>query len=514
MSTAAIRTELIAALTAVALLAPETVAFAQIAGVPPAQGLAAAPLCVLAYAVLGRSPRLIVGATAATAVITSAAVAGLAADPDRRARLAVALTLLTGAILLVTGLLRCGFVARFLAPEALRGFLFGLAVVIVVRQAAVMVDVPTRTSNAFVRGWDTMSALPHWHPASLATGLAALAVLLVLETRLPRIPATLLVLVAAAAASAALHLREHGVAHVPRVPAGVPLPRLPELDAVAWLGLAPTAAGLALIVFVLGHGIADRLRDPGEPPLDADREMTGLGAANLLAGAVGGLAVSGSPSVSVAAHAAGGRTRWLPAMTAGLMLLVGLALTPAFTLLPEPVLAAVVIMAVRPFLAIAPLRAYLARDRRALAVAATAILGVTTLTLIPGLLIAVALSLLIYIADAGRLRVSELGSAGVTVLRPDGQLFFANIDRLAAAVDAALARPGTAIVLDLTASFDLRLGVVEALEAIRRRVARHGRTLAFAHLYLGARDAVAASALADVPAYRSVDEAVAGLPVH
>ncbi|WP_426502743.1 SulP family inorganic anion transporter [Dactylosporangium sp. McL0621] len=528
MSAATIRTELVAALTAVALLAPETVAFAQIAGVPPAQGLAAAPLCVLAYAVLGRSPRLIVGATAATAVITSAAVAGLTADPDRRARLAVALTLLTGGILLITGLLRGGFIARFLAPEALRGFLFGLAVVIVVRQAAVIVDVPTRTTNVFVRGWDIAGAVPHWHLPSLAIGAAALIALLLLETRLPRIPATLLVLAAAAAASARLRLRSHGVAHVPRVPAGVPRFLVPDLDAAAWLHLLPTAAGMALIVLVLGHGVAERVRDPDDPPLEPNRELAGLGVANLLTGAVGGLAVSGSPSVSLAARAVGGRTRWLPMVTAALVLVVGLALTPAFTLLPEPVLAAVVIMAVRPFLTVRPLRTYLARDPRAFAVAATAILGVTTLTLIPGLLIAVALSLIIFIADASHLHVSELGRApdgsaylaldrvpgltrldGVTVLRPDGQLFFANIDRLAAAVDAVPSQPGSTIVLDLSASFDLRLSVLNALRTIRRRTEQSGRALAFAHLYRAARDAVAASDLADVATYQTLDQATA-----
>lgn len=525
-------TDLAAASTAVALLAPETVAFAQIAGVPPAQGLAAAPLCVLAYAVLGRSRQLIVGATAATAVISSAAVLGLSADPARRARLAVALALVTGALLLVTGLLRCGFVARFLAPAALQGFLFGLAVVIVVRQVAVLVDVRTRTGNVFTRGWDELAAVPHWSVTSLVTGGAAVLVLVVLERlellgqRLPRVPATLVVLVLAAGVAAVLHLDRHGVRHVPSVPAGWPHLLVPALSVGAWLSLVPTGAGLALIVFVLGHGIADRLRgDAG--PLDPNREMVGLGVANLLAGLVGGLAVSGSPSASSAAREAGARTRWLPVLCAVLLLGVAVALTPAFTLLPEPVLAAVVIMAVRPFLAVRPLLA-LRRDRRSFAVAACAVLGVLTFTLVPGLLIAVGLSLVIFIADASDLRVSELGRtpdgaaylalerfpdlvrpAGVTILRPDGQLFFANVGRLSAAVDARLDQAPDALVLDLSASFDLRLDVLATLADLRRRVERHGCVLLFAHLYLDARDAVAGSDLADVPTFQTLDAAVA-----
>ena len=176
---------------------------------------------------------------------------------------------------------------------------------------------------------------------------------------------------------------------------------------------------------------------------------------------------------------------------------------------------------------------YARRDRRGLAIAVSAVLGVVAFTLIPGLIIAVGLSLLIFIADASRLRVSELGRtpdgsaylaierfpdlirpAGATILRPDGQLFFANIDRLVTAVDLELARPerrADILVLDLAASFELRLNVIEKLIDIRRRVAQHQRTLRFAHLYLGARDAIADSPLADVPAMRTLDAAVAGL---
>jgi sulfate permease, SulP family len=527
-----LKTEALASLTAVALLAPETVAFAQIAGVPPARALAAAPLCVIGYALLGRSRRLLVGATAATAVISSAAVLDLSADPAQRPALAAALALATGVLLVVTGLLRCGFVARFLTPEALQGFLFGLAVVIVVRQLAVMVDVQTRSGDVFVRVWDVSRSWPRWSLTSLVTGVACLAALLFLERRVPRVPATLVVLFSAGMVSIVGHLDRHGVRHVVDVPAGLPQLHIPHLPAGTWVQTLITAAGLSLIVFVLGHGIADRLRDSNEPPLDPNRELVGLGVANLFAGAFGAAAVSGSPSASSAAHAAGGgRSRVLTVLSAGLLLLVVVALTPAFTLLPEPALAAVVIMAVRPFLAVAPLRRYLQRDRRSAAIASCAALGVVAFTLIPGLLIAVGLSLLIFVADASRLRISELGRtpdgetylalerfpdlerpSGVTILRPDGQLFFANVGRLASAIDGQLSRSGgdhDTLVLDLGASFELRLSVIEALVGIRRRVEDHGRSLAFAHLYLGARDAVTASDLADVPTFRTLDAAVA-----
>jgi MFS superfamily sulfate permease-like transporter len=523
------RTEVVAALTAVALLAPETVAFALIAGVPAAQALAAAPLCVLAYAVVGRSVRILAGATAATAVLAAAAVQHLPFDPDQRGRQVIVLTLLTGGILLLTGLLRAGFVARFVAPEALRGFLFGLAVVIGVRQVAVLADVATRTGDVFERSWDVLRAVRQWSLVSVLTGVVALGVLLVLERRWPRLPAVLIVLITASAVAAGLHLNRHGVADVPRVPAGFPRLALPHAGAGTWLALVPAAAGLALISFALTHGIAERLAGPDDPPADPSREMTGLGAANLLAGLAGGLPVAGSPSASSAA--AGGRTRWLPALCVALLLVVAVALAPVFVLVPEPVLAAVVIMAVRPFLSLAQPLVYLRQDRRATIVWSAAALGVMLFTLVPGLLIAVGLSLLIFIADASRLRVSRLGRApdgayldverfpelsapaGVVVLRPDGPVFFANVERLAAAVNRVLAGGERVVVLDLAASFELGASAVDGLARIRHGVEKRGGRLMLVHLYLDARRTIEASELADVPAYATVDDAVAAVPV-
>ena len=520
--------EVIAALTAVAVLAPETVAFCLIAGVPPASGLAAAPVCVLVFAVLGRSRQLVVGATAATAVITSAATVEFSSDPRERVALAAGLALITGALLVVTGFLRWGFIARFLAPAAIQGFLFGLAVVIVVRQFAVMVDIET-TGDVFQRAWELGTRVREWNVASLVTGLVCVSALLVLERKVARVPASLVVLAVAAAVYALLDLESVGVRHVMDVPAGLPHVELPRLDATHVVDLFAASAGLALIVFALGHGVALTLRDRAEPPLNANREMVALGVANVLAGLVGGAGVTGSPSASSVGHVYGPRGRWFLPLCAVLLLTLAVAFTSVFVLIPEPALAAVVIVAVRPFLAVAPFRAYVARDRRGLAVSCCAVLGVITLTLVPGLLIAVVLSLAIFIADASRLRVSELGCTadgstflaverfpdvvrypGVTILRPDGQLFFANAGLVAEAVDRSLLTDQAhVVVLDLAASFELSLDVIDSLNAVRQRVELHGGALLLAHLYLGVLDAVQASQLSDLPAFQTLHAAVA-----
>jgi SulP family sulfate permease len=528
--------DLLAALTVAALLAPECVAYAQIAGLPPASGLAAAPVALLAYAVLGRSAQLVVGATAATAVIcaaTVAAVAGGQAGVAQRVVISAALTMVTGASLVVTGLARCGFIARFLTEEALTGFLFGLAGVVLVREAGTIAGIAAGGGNVLVKGWHLLATVPGRSTASLVTGGAALAALLAAERYLPRLPATVLVLAAAWVVSVAAGLQRHGVAVVGRVPGVLPSASLPVLPAHTWVRLLGGGAGLALIVFVLSYSVARRVADDsgGGETADPDREMRALGVANLVAGLVSGFAVAGSPTASPAARTAGSRGRRTSAVAAVLILVVAAFLTPAFAELPEAALAAVVIAAVRGFLATGVLRRYWRADRRSFWIALSALLGVLLFGLLPGLLLAVGLSLVIFIADASRLRVSELGQLpgtasfralerypqaarqdGLLILRPDGELFFANMSPLAVAVARARAAAPTTtrvVLLDLTASYRLGIPVIDGLTQLRDDLASAHIMLWFVHLYLGAQDTVARSPLSGVPVFIAIEDAVA-----
>jgi sulfate permease, SulP family len=525
------RPELLGALTAVSILAPASVAFAQLAGLPPTQGLVAAPLAGLVYALLGGARTLYVAPLAATALLTAVTVAGLAGDPRQRMAAGAAMALLAGGILLVTGVARCGFIVHFLRPEAMTGFLFGLGVVVVVRELGTAAGSDLGSGTALERLVRLVGDVPHWNPAS--TGLAALAfvLLLALERWLPAVPATLVVLVVAAAAAALGRLDEHGIAVIGRIPDALPTAALPDLTAGQWTGLVGGASGLALVTFVLSYGVATRLAGDETHRLDANREMLALGAANLVAGAGGGMGSAGSPESSLAAHAVGARRRWGTVVGTVLLFLLSGYGGAVFTWLPEAALAAVVIAAVRGFLAPRPFVVAWRRDRAGFAVAACALAGVVGVGLLQGLLVAVALSLLLVVASASRLHVSELArrpgtgvylalerfpdlrrDPGFHILRPDGQLFFANAERVADHVEhhlatAPLPKPAT-ILLDLGASFHLDPPTVQALCRLRERLSERGVGLRFLHLYLAAADAIAASPLADVPAHREVDDAV------
>jgi high affinity sulfate transporter 1 len=503
-----VRGDVLGALTAWALIVPESVAYAQIAGVPPQNAFYAAPVALVAYVLLGRSRFLIIGATSAAAVLSGATVADTSADPKKAVGLSAALAVITGGVLLAAGAARLGFVTNFLAEPALYGFLFGMALTIVIRQVAKIVGTTSGDGQFFGRLWTVLRHAPDWSVASLVVGALALAALFAIERYLPDVPASLVVLVVALAVSAAAGLKDHGVEVVGKIPSAVPVPHLPGIPAGDWWKLAGGACGVALVVFAEAFSIASRFAREHGDEVDGNREMAAVGVANIAVGLFRGFTVSGSASRSAAAVNAGARSRLTSLVAAGLILLTGAFLTPLFTDLPEPVLGAIVIVAVRGFLNTTELRRYAAADRASLGVALTALLGVLLFDLLPGLLLAVALSLVLFIAAAstthlavlGRLPDSRYGDTahhpeatttpGVLAVRPDGALFFGNADRTRQSVLAlaAAAHPAPrTVVLDLGGSYHLGIPVLDTLDELRDTLHRRGTDLHLARLRARAR---------------------------
>ncbi|MFE2881640.1 SulP family inorganic anion transporter [Streptomyces sp. NPDC059272] len=524
----------VGALTAWALIVPECVAYAQIAGVAPQNAFYAAPVALIGYALFGSSRFLIVGATSAAAVLSGATVADVSSDPRAAATLSAALALVAGAILVVAGLARLGFLAHFLAEPALVGFLFGMALTIVVRQLGKLVGVSTGDGNFFERLWRIIGHADDWSLVTLAVGALAVAALLLLERFVARLPSSLIVLVVGIVVSAAAHLDRHGVEIVGKIPRAVPTPAWPDLAWDQWTALAGGAFGLALVVFAESYSISTNLAREHGGKVDASREMIGMGAANAAAGLFRGFAVSGSASRSAAAVASGGSSQMVSVVAAAMVLVTGAFLTPAFTDLPEAVLGAIVIVAVRSFLKVGELRRYGRLDRPSLWVAATALMGVLVFDLLPGLLIAVALSLVLFIAAAGTPGLAVLGKvpgtdlyadtagrpdartvAGLLVVRPDGALFFGNVARLRQAVlDQVDSRtePTRVLVLDLSASFRLGLPVLDTLDELRQELDRRGIRLWLTRVRSHAADEIAAvplgPAVGEARTFATVDDAV------
>ncbi len=488
-----LRLDLVAGIVIWSVVTPQAVAYAQIAGLPPEAGLMAAPVAMLGYGLIGTSRQLVVSATTATSAVSAAAVGPLAdGDPVRFAALSATLALVTAVVLIAAGALRLGAIADLVSKPVMTGFLFGLGLTIMIGQLPSVLGIEAGEGDFFPRLWDLLGDLGDVDGATLAVGAGSLAVLLLGKRFVPRVPATLLVLVLATAAAAVFDLGSHGVALVGDVPRALPDPSVPHVGAGDFVALIAPALGV-LIVSAEAVGVARSLATEHGYRVDPNRDLVGLGAANLLAGLSSGFVQSGGASQTAAADGAGGRSQLAALIAAGLILLTGAFLAPLFQDLPQAALGAIVVVAVAGFFRVSELRRFARIRPSAVVFAAIALVGVLVLGVLQGLIVAAGLSLVYVVQRLSRPDVGMLARdpatgawgwaerhpdwqppAGVVVVRSDGPLFYTNADAVKQRILAlAHTEPApSAVVLDLAETTELdvqtadTLGeVVDALEA-------------------------------------------------
>ena len=498
----------IAGLSVAGLVLPEAVAYAGIAGVPPLAGLLSAIAGLTCYALLGTSRFAIVAATSSSAAVLAAALHSMPGMPGLHAMaMSAAMVLMAGLLFLACSALRLGRMAQFIARPVVRGFSLGLAVIITVRQLAKLCGLHTAHTALAPLFLELLRRRAEWDLASVMLGLAALAVLLLLQ-RWRRVPATLLVMVLGVIAAPILQAHGAGVALVGTVSLTEIQVRWPALEIQEWLRAAELAVALMLILFAESYSSvrASALRHSDH--IEVNRELLALGVANLAAGLVQGPPVGAGYSATSANEALGARSR-LAGFAAALCMSVALLfLLPWVARIPEPILAAIVIFAIRHALSLEPLRPYLQwrRDRLVVAVAVAAVL---LLGVLDGLLLAIGVSLVLLIRELTLPRISVLGRLGhshdfvsvnlhpevsqlpgVLVLRPEEPLFFANVEAVLDAATAQLAAtPGThTLVLSLEESPNLDGTAIEVLGQFAVLVTGGGHSLRLARL----KDAVLA----------------------
>ncbi|WP_206055541.1 SulP family inorganic anion transporter [Nocardioides sp. GY 10127] len=531
-----LRPDVLAGLTVWAVLVPESLAYATVAGLPPVVGLYAAVPALVLYALLGTSRHLVLGPMSATAAL-SATIALTWSDgtPEDVLRVGVSLALVTGVLGVLAGLCRLGFLSAFVSAPVLRGFVVGLALTILVGQLPALIGVEKADGGFLARSWGLLRELPHLHPTTAVLGVSALAVVLGLRRWAPRVPGSLVVVVLGVLAVAVGHLDAHGVEVVGHVPSGLPRPALPGSDLGQYLSLLGPAAGVLLVGFVegLAAGSAYATRDGYE--VVPDRELTALGAANAGSGLLGGMVVNGSLSKTAVNGQAGARTQLSGVVCAALTVLTLLLLTGLFADLPEAVLAAVVVAAVIDLVDVRGMRRLWAVGSSAVtprpaaradfAGALAALVGVLLLDTLPGLLVGVGVSLLLLLQRASRPRVARLARvpdapAGswvdaerhpdlaveddVVVARVEGGLFFAGAAHVRERL-LALPGPGThTLVLDARTMPALDVTGAAALDGLERDLARRDVRLVVAGAVGQVRDVSAAG-----EEVLAVDEAVA-----
>lgn len=533
--------DLLAGLTVWAVLVPEALAYATIAGVSPVIGLYAAPAALLLYALFGSSRHLVVGPMAATAALSGAAVAGIAGDADAAA-LTAGLALLVGVLGILAGLARLGFLASFISEPVLKGFIVGLALTIIVGQLPKLFGVPKGDGDFFEKTWHLVTSLGGTNGWTLAVGAGSLALVLVLHRVSPRLPAPLVAVALGIVAVSVLDLDAKGVEIVGQIEGGLPPLGLPSIPGSDYVALLASAAGILLVAFAEGVGAAKNYAAEQHYEIDPNRELLGVGTANIGAGLSSGMIVNGSLSKTAVNVSAGAVSQLSGIVVAALTVLTLLFLTGLFANLPEATLAAVVIAAVTKLVDFRTLRKYarLATPslRRIYGVtayadflaAASAMAGVLIFDILPGLFLGVAVSVLLLLFRASRPHVAELGRTpdgsrwvdlqrrpdartepGIVVLRPEAGLIYANADNVAAAVRGHVRDDTRAVVLDTAAVPGIDITAVGMLDRLYAELEHRRIRLLFAGEIGQVRDLLSATGIASVVtgAHPTVDAAVA-----
>ena len=418
-----LRTDIIAGITVTALLVPEGMAYAELAGMPPETIFYAAPAALLLYAIFGTSRQLVVVVSSVQAVMSFSIISALAPpETPEFIVLTTALAITAGLVSMLAGLLHLGRVAQFFSASVLVGFVSGLAVVVAVKQLPKIFGVEPGAGNVWERLYDLLIHLPETHMLTLAVGLSTLVVMLLLEHYLHRIPAALVAMIFGIFVSAVFGLSELGVHVVGEIPGGMAPPKLPNITLDQWLSLIPGALALSLVVFAEAIGPARNFATKYRYSINPDQELVGLGAANVGAGLFQGFPIGSSLSKSAANEAAGAKSQMSGIVAAGLTILVALFLTPLFRDLPEATLAAIVVVAVYGMFKWREMLRLYSLRRVDFLLALVTFLGVLTFDeALWALLLAVVLSLLALVWRTSQGRVVQLGLARETQVRGGGR---------------------------------------------------------------------------------------------
>jgi sulfate permease, SulP family len=480
-----LRPDVIAGVTAAAVVIPKALAYATIAGLPVQVGLYTVFLPMLIYAVLGTSRPLSVSTTTTLAILTGAEFVEVAVKGDPASLLAASamLTLLVGGILVLAGLLRLGFVANFISEPVLIGFKAGIGIVIVVDQIPKLLGVHFEKGPFFFRNLFALAkSIPETSMTTLAVGAVMIAVLVALEHYIPRAPAPLIAVAIGIIGVSALGLQGFGVQTVGHVPKG--LPSFARPDFTLAIQLWPGALGIALMSFTETIAAGRAFAKSGEPSPRPNQELLATGLANAGGAFLGAMPAGGGTTQTAVNRLAGACTQMAELITAGAALITMLFLAPLIALMPQATLAAIVIVYSIGLIKPAEFRAILKIRRMEFIWAIAALIGVVLLGTLKGILVAIIISLVglaHQVADPpvhalGRKRGTNVFRSlskdhpddetfpGLLLIRLEGRVFFANADRIQQKMKLLVDESRPKIVaVDLSAVMDLEYTALKAL---------------------------------------------------
>jgi SulP family sulfate permease len=493
-----LRPDLIAGLTAAAVVIPKAMAYATIAGLPVQVGLYTVLVPMVIYAVLGTSRPLSVSTTTTIAVLTGAELSEVVSngDPSSLLTATAMLALMVGAILVLASLLRLGFVANFISEPVLVGFKAGIGIVIVLDQ------VPKILGVHFPRGTFLHNLLavgrgfPETSLPTLAVGLIMIGLLVGMEHFIPHAPAPLIAVAAGILGVRLLGLQSYGVELVGRIPQGLPSITIPQFSLAG--ALWPGALGIALMSFTESIAAGRAFANSNEPPLRANRELLATGLANAGGAFFGAMPAGGGTTQTAVNRLAGAQSQFAEIVTATVGLATILLLAPVLALMPQATLAAVVIVYSIGLIRPAEFQAILGIRRTEFTWALAAVLGVVLLGTLKGIIVAIVLSLVALASQVADPPVYVLGRKpgtnvfrprteehpedetypGLLLLRVEGRMFFANAEHLGQKIRRLVAEfQPTVVAIDFSAVPDLEYTALKMLTEGEKRERERGITL-------------------------------------
>lgn len=529
------RLDILAAMSLWAVLIPQTMAYAQLAGVPSVYGLYTAFAAMIGYALFGTSRVLNQGPESAVAIVTAATLMPLVGgDGERYILLASVLAILVGLWAIIGGFARLGFITRYISRPILTGYIVGSAWLIVISQLPGLLGISVDEEDFYTAIGGVIRSLGETNLWTLGLGLALIALIYGIKAILPKFPAYLVAAAAATVAVAVFGLEDLGVTVVGTIQSGVPLPKIPFVPFSDVMALVLPAAGIALLAYADSVVTADSLARPAGYKVDPDQEFFGLGMASISSGVFQGFPVNGSQTRSVVLADSGARTQMSGIISSVLVVITLLILTPAFELLPNVALAAIVIVAGIGLFDLPELKRLWRIQRADFVLTILTALAVVIIGMLPGIAIAVALSLLdvarrsstphtailVQVPDTDTYRDIDNVDGGETIpglliYRFDAPLFFANVsimtDELSDLV-ATAAPPYERILIDAESIHDMDTTAVQGLEELIEDLQAADIELGFARLRHAVRDIMTAAGLTEMigseKIYLEVDDGV------
>src|SRR5512147_723050 len=513
-----LRFDIIAGLTAAAVVLPKAMAYATVAGLPVAVGLYTAFVPMLIYALLGSSRVLSVISTT-TLAIRAGTQLGLSVpdgDPAKLITAVATLTALVGAMLVLAAVLRLGFVANFISTPVLTGFKAGIGLVIVLDQVPKLLGIHISKQGFFLDVLSVAQHLPQTSTITLAVALATFAVLIGMERLWPHSPAPLVAVAGGIAAVWFLGLEKSGVSIVGLIPQGLPSITMPDGSLIA--DMAPAALGIALMSFTETIAAGRAFARPIDPPINANRELVATGVANVGGALLGAMPAGGGTSQTAVVRSAGGQSQKASLVTGGAALATMLLLAPILGLLPNATLAAIVIVYSVGLIQPAEFRAI--RNVRTMEFrwALIAALGVLLFGTLKGIVVAIVVSMIGLASQTAHPRVSVIGRKrgadvlrplspehpddetfeGLLIVRPEGRLFFVNAQDVAEQINSLVTQHKPRVLaVDLSRVPDIEYSALQALLEGERRVADRGIAVWLVGLNPGVLEMVRHAGLAD-----------------